>query len=105
MSDGPGISWTKATWNPVTGCDKVSEGCDHCYAETAAHRFDGTPAYPNGFAVTLRPERLHLDWVIAGDHVEVAGTVKAHELYRGHKQTRLVRPRRLDTPHPQEGEH
>lgn len=43
--------------------------------------------------------------VTAGDHVEVAGTVKAHELYRGHKQTRLVRPRRLDTPNPQEGEH
>ena len=52
------IEWTDETWNPVTGCTKVSEGCDHCYAETIAHRFTGTKAYPNGFDVTLRPERL-----------------------------------------------
>jgi protein gp37 len=58
MGDGTGIEWTDATWNPVTGCDKVSAGCDHCYAETIAHRFAGGKAYPNGFAVTLRPERL-----------------------------------------------
>lgn len=58
MGDKTGISWTEATWNPVTGCTKVSPGCDHCYAESIAHRFDGTPAYPNGFEVTLRPERL-----------------------------------------------
>ncbi|WP_292974998.1 phage Gp37/Gp68 family protein [Mycobacterium sp.] len=59
MSDKTGIEWTDATWNPVTGCDKVSPGCDHCYAETIAHRFDGTKAYPNGFRVTLRPERVN----------------------------------------------
>lgn len=58
MTDKTKIEWTDATWNPVTGCTKVSEGCDHCYAETIAHRFAGTPAYPNGFDVTLRPERL-----------------------------------------------
>lgn len=58
MSDKTGIEWTDATWNPVTGCTKVSSGCDNCYAETVAHRFDGTKAYPNGFQVTLRPERL-----------------------------------------------
>lgn len=58
MADRTGIEWTDATWNPVTGCTKVSEGCDHCYAETIAHRFTGTKAYPNGFGVTLRPERL-----------------------------------------------
>ncbi|QFP95886.1 hypothetical protein SEA_FIREBALL_61 [Gordonia phage Fireball] len=52
------IEWTDETWNPVTGCTKVSAGCDHCYAESIAHRFDGTKAYPNGFDVTLRPERL-----------------------------------------------
>ena len=52
------IEWTDETWNPVTGCTKVSAGCDHCYAETIAHRFAGTKAYPNGFQVTLRPERL-----------------------------------------------
>lgn len=53
-----GIEWTDETWNPVTGCDKVSPGCDHCYAETIAHRFAGTKAFPDGFAVTLHPERL-----------------------------------------------
>ncbi len=58
MSDKTKIEWTDATWNPITGCDKVSTGCDHCYAETIAHRFAGTAAYPDGFAVTLRPERL-----------------------------------------------
>lgn len=58
MADKTGIEWTDATWNPVTGCDKVSPGCDHCYAESVAHRFAGTKAYPDGFAVTLRPERL-----------------------------------------------
>jgi protein gp37 len=52
------IEWTDETWNPVTGCTKVSPGCDHCYAEGIAHRFAGTQAYPNGFDVTLRPERL-----------------------------------------------
>ncbi|MGI5223016.1 DUF5131 family protein [Nocardia sp. CA-290969] len=52
------IEWTDETWNPVTGCDKVSPGCDHCYAEGIANRFAGTPQFPNGFAVTLHPERL-----------------------------------------------
>jgi protein gp37 len=56
--DKTGIEWTDATWNPVTGCSNVSPGCDHCYAEGIARRFDGTKAYPNGFDVTLRPERL-----------------------------------------------
>lgn len=60
MSDNTGIEWTDATWNPVSGCTKVSTGCDHCYAETLANRFAGTKAFPNGFEVTLRPERL--DW-------------------------------------------
>lgn len=58
MADKTGIEWTDATWNPVTGCDKVSPGCDHCYAENIAHRFAGTPAYPDGFKLTLRPERI-----------------------------------------------
>ena len=46
MGDRTAISWTEATWNPVTGCTEVSEGCDHCYARSVAHRFAGTPAYP-----------------------------------------------------------
>ncbi|MFE5290366.1 DUF5131 family protein [Nocardia sp. NPDC056611] len=58
------IEWTERTWNPVTGCDKVSPGCDNCYAEGIANRFAGTPQFPNGFGVTLRPERLEepLKW-------------------------------------------
>ena len=51
------IEWTDKTWNPVTGCTKVSPGCDHCYAEGIARRFTGK-AFPNGFEVTLRPGRL-----------------------------------------------
>ena len=52
------IEWTEKTWNPVTGCTKVSPGCDHCYAEGIARRFAGSKAFPNGFDVTLHPERL-----------------------------------------------
>lgn len=58
MGNNTKIEWTEATWNVATGCTKVSPGCDHCYAETIAHRFAGTPAYPDGFTPTLRPERL-----------------------------------------------
>jgi protein gp37 len=62
MSDGSSIEWTQATWNPVTGCTKVSPGCAHCYAETFAERFRGVPGHPyeNGFDLQLRPERLEL---------------------------------------------
>jgi protein gp37 len=53
------IEWTDKTWNPVTGCTKVSPGCDHCYAENIARRFAGGPAFPNGFDTTLHPQRLN----------------------------------------------
>ena len=52
------IEWTDRTWNPATGCTRVSPGCDRCYAETIARRFSGSAAFPNGFTVTLHPERL-----------------------------------------------
>ena len=42
MSDRSSIEWTEATWNPVTGCSKVSPGCAHCYAETLSRRFGRT---------------------------------------------------------------
>ena len=58
MSGRTTIEWTDSTWNPVTGCTKVSPGCHRCYAETISRRFGGTPAFPHGFDVTLRPERL-----------------------------------------------
>src|SRR3954449_12759967 len=60
MADSTSIEWTDATWNPVTGCTKISLGCDHCYAERFAERFRGVPGHPfeNGFDLTLRPHRL-----------------------------------------------
>jgi protein gp37 len=51
------IEWTTKTWNPVTGCTKVSPGCEHCYAENFAERWRGVPghAYEHGFDLQLRP--------------------------------------------------
>ncbi len=62
MGDHSAIEWTDATWNPVTGCTKVSPGCKHCYAERLADRLQamGNPRYRNGFAVTLHPDQLAL---------------------------------------------
>lgn len=66
MSVGTAIEWTEATWNPVTGCTKVSPGCLHCYAERMARRLQamGQPNYANGFAVTLHEHvlRAPLRW-------------------------------------------
>jgi protein gp37 len=60
MAEATAIEWTDATWNPVTGCTKISAGCDHCYAERFSERFRGTRGHPfeKGFDLTLRPERL-----------------------------------------------
>ncbi len=69
MSTATRIEWTRgddgsagATWNPVTGCTKVSPGCEHCYAETFAERWRGVPGHPyeQGFDVRLWPARLEL---------------------------------------------
>lgn len=62
MSNQSTIEWTDASWNPVTGCTKVSPGCDHCYAETFAERFRGVKGHPyeQGFDLRLWPERLGL---------------------------------------------
>ncbi len=60
MADRSKIEWTEATWNPVTGCDKVSQGCKNCYAERFAERWRGIPGhhFEQGFDVRLFPERL-----------------------------------------------
>ncbi|NME80097.1 phage Gp37/Gp68 family protein [Rhodococcus sp. 105337] len=69
MADNSAIEWTEATWNPVTGCDRVSAGCDHCYALTLAKRLkamgadkyqnDGNPITSGpGFGVTVHPQSL-----------------------------------------------
>ncbi|WP_307835832.1 DUF5131 family protein [Phycicoccus sonneratiae] len=69
MSDKSAIEWTEATWNPVTGCDRISEGCDNCYALALAKRLKamGVQKYQNdgdprtsgpGFGVTVHPAAL-----------------------------------------------
>lgn len=66
MADATQIEWTDSTWNPVTGCTKITAGCDNCYAERFSERFRGTPGHPfeNGFDLTLRPDRVKqpLSW-------------------------------------------
>jgi len=54
-----GIIWSESTWNPFSGCEKVSEGCKHCYAELIAEKYRGNKAFPNGFDLTLRPHKLN----------------------------------------------
>jgi len=62
MSDQTGIEWTDATWNPVTGCTKISPGCKYCYAERLALRLKamGSPRYTHGFSIALQPDQLTL---------------------------------------------
>ena len=66
MANSSHIEWTDATWNPVTGCSKVSPGCKFCYAERLAHRLQamGQKNYSNGFEVSLQPHMLEhpLHW-------------------------------------------
>lgn len=62
MATNSHIEWTDATWNPVTGCTKISPGCKHCYAERLAKRLKamGQANYQNGFEVTLQQHMLEL---------------------------------------------
>lgn len=71
MSDSTTIEWTRnddgtpgRTWNPVTGCSKISDGCTNCYAETIAERFRGHAAFPKGFDVQIRANKVNdpLTW-------------------------------------------
>ena len=62
MANKSSIEWTEATWNPSTGCDSTSPGCDNCYAERLANRLRamGQKKYENGFQLTLHPNTLQL---------------------------------------------
>lgn len=62
MATKSAIEWTESTWNPVTGCSKVSAGCKNCYAERMAKRLQamGSPNYVNGFKLTVHRESLEL---------------------------------------------
>jgi len=60
MASKSSIEWTESTWNPLTGCTKISPGCKHCYAERMAKRLQamGQPNYRNGFKLTLHDHAL-----------------------------------------------
>jgi protein gp37 len=62
MAINSNIEWTNATWNPLVGCTKYSDGCKNCYAMPIAERLreQGVKGYENGFGLTLRPERLNI---------------------------------------------
>jgi protein gp37 len=62
MGQKSAIEWTEATWNPLTGCDKISPGCANCYAERMSLRLRlmGQPNYKNGFELSLHPHALEL---------------------------------------------
>lgn len=62
MATNSAIEWTESTWNPATGCTKISPGCKHCYAERMAKRLKsmGQPNYANGFCLTLQDHALEL---------------------------------------------
>ena len=62
MAGASSIEWTEATWNPVTGCNKISPGCKRCYAERMAKRLKamGNPRYSRGFALTLHADLVDL---------------------------------------------
>jgi protein gp37 len=66
MAGSSTIEWTDATWNPVTGCTKITAGCENCYAARFSERFRGVPGHPfeSGFDLMLRPERISqpLSW-------------------------------------------
>jgi len=61
MADATAIEWTDSTWNPVTGCTKITAGCENCYAERFSERWRGVAGHPfeNGFDLTVRPDRLN----------------------------------------------
>src|ERR1700679_1377476 len=77
MGSGTGIEWTEVTWNPTTGCDRISAGCEHCYALALAKRLkamgqakyqaDGDPRTSGpGFGLTVHPDALRLPYARAG---------------------------------------
>ena len=69
MADGSGIEWTDATWNPVTGCDKIARGCDHCYAARFAERWRGSPGPRNLLDLSdpLRSTAVRVNAAVSGE--------------------------------------
>lgn len=95
MADRSPIEWTQATWNPTTGCDRISTGCDHCYALTLAARLksmgstkyqhDGDPRTSGpGFGLTVHrsyPGRHHLGPVPVGGRSQLTGRIHSRKKY------------------------
>src|ERR1700722_6661408 len=73
MSSSSKIEWTERTWNPVTGCEEVSPGCNHCYAKVFAERWRGIPGHPfeQGFDLKLHYDRLDMPVAWRGSRVFV----------------------------------
>jgi hypothetical protein len=80
MAAGTGIQWTEVTWNPTTGCDRISAGCDNCYALALAKRLkamgqakyqnDGDPRTSGpGFGLTIHPDALRLPYTWSGRRI------------------------------------
>jgi protein gp37 len=92
LAEKSSIEWTDSTWNPVTGCTKISPGCKHCYAETFAERFRGVPGHPyeQGFDLKLWPERLEMP-------LRWSTTLSSRGLVEKEPKTRLAEgsPRRM----------
>src|SRR4051812_41745389 len=100
MADGSGIEWTEATWNPVTGCDRISPGCDNCYALTLARRLKamGNPKYQidgddrtsgPGFAVVEHPDALKLPLRWATPRVVFVNSMS--DLFHARVSTRFIK--------------
>ncbi|WP_297562565.1 DUF5131 family protein [Meiothermus sp.] len=82
---GTAIEWTDATWNPTTGCNKVSPGCKHCYAERITERF--SQHFPQGFRFTLHP-----DWLMEPYHMLRPPHRKSHATSTGCNARSALRP-------------
>ncbi len=65
------IEWTELTWNPTTGCDKISQGCKFCYAETMSYRLQamGMEKYKDGFKLRVHPETLDIPYTWSGNKI------------------------------------
>lgn len=93
MAEGSGIEWTESTWNPVTGCTKISPGCKHCYAEHMAKRLQamGQANYVNGFDLTLQPHML--EWPLCRKKPQTIFVNSMSDLF--HKDVPLAYIRRV----------
>ena len=110
MAAGTGIEWTEVTWNPTTGCDRISAGCDHCYALTLAKRLkamgqakyqnDGDPRTSGpGFGLTIHPDALRQPYTWAGHRVVFVNSMS--DLFHARVPLELRPPGlRRDRRHP-----